>query len=156
MLQYSDARNIAQDAFDKLGIPDDAYKTYSVEQLKELDKIANDDDYLRGLILDEIANYDTSENVQSDIEDLIDNAVNDLFFMIDEISQNRYYYQKEQTLAVYNAIAESIDNIVGVEDVEVNYDPADPDVGIYDEERSIEVHLTNGATIYLNVEITEP
>lgn len=154
MLSYGDSHNIALAVFSNLGIPEDAYKTWSKEEIDLLNKkYLNNEDYIRGLILDELSNYDTSENVQSDINEIVEDAISDVFFMIDDIVENWYRYQNSITLNVYNEIIQAMNNIVGVEDVDVAYDPADPDVGIYNEERSIEVKLTNGASIYFTVEM---
>lgn len=156
MVTYGDSNNIALAVFSDLGIPEDAYKTWSKEEIDSLTKkYLNNEDYIRGLILDELANYDTSDNVQSDIDDLVENAISDVFFMIDDIVEKFYRYQNDFTLNVYNEIITAMGNIVGVEDVDVTYDAADPDVGIYNDERSIEVKLTNGASIYFTVDMNE-
>lgn len=156
MLTYGDAHDIALSVFSNLGIPEDVYKTWSKEEIDSLSKkYLNNEDYIRGLVLDELSNYDTSENVQSDINEIIEDAISDVFFMVDDIVENWYRHQNDITLNIYREIIQAIGNIVGVDDVESSYDPADPEVGIYNEERSIEVKLTNGASIYFTVEMNE-
>ena len=155
MLGYGDSHNIALTVFSNLGIPEDT-KNWSKEEIDLLSKkYLNNEDYIRGLVLDELSNYDTSDNVQSDIDETVEEAISDVFFMVDDIVEDWYHYQNSITLNVYNEIIQAMNNIVGVEDVDVAYDPADPDVGIYNEERSIEVKLTNGASIYFTVEMNE-
>lgn len=158
MLQPDVYYEIADNIFtNTLGLSDDYYKTFtSSDDVKAFNKkYLNDENYLRGLVIDELANYDTSENHPAEIEDITENAISELFYKIDDITERYYRTQHQVTLNVYREIVSAIDNIVGVESVDSDYEPADPDVGIYNESRSIEVKLTNGSTIYMEVEISE-
>lgn len=158
MLQFDVYYEIADNIFtNTLGLSDDHYKTFTTNaDVKEFTKkYLNDENYIRGLVIDELANYDTSENNPAEIEDITENAISELFYRIDDITEKYYRIQHQATLNVYREIVSAIDNIVGVESVDSDYELADPDVGIYNESRSIEVRLTNGSTIYMEVEISE-
>ena len=158
MLQPDVYYEIADNIFTNiLGLSDDYYKTFTTsDDVKEFTKkYLNDENYLRGLVIDELANYDTSENNPAEIDDITENAISELFYRIDDITEKYYRTQHQVTLNVYNEIISAIDNIVGVESVDSDYEPADPDVGIYSESRRIEVTLTNGSTISMEVEILE-
>ena len=158
MLQPDVYYEIADNIFTNiLGLSDDYYKTFTTsDDVKEFTKkYLNDENYLRGLVIDELANYDTSENDPAEIDDITENAISELFYRIDDITEKYYRTQHQVTLNVYNEIISAIDNIVGVESVDSDYEPADPDVGIYSESRRIEVTLTNGSTISMEVEILE-
>ena len=158
MLQPDAYYSIAENIFyNVLGLTDDYYKTFKngadVRAFNK--KYLDEEDYLRGLVIDELANYDTSENHPSEIEDITENAISDLFFRLDDITEKYYQAQHYFTLNVYGEIVSAINNIVGVDSVETDYDPGDPENGDYDETRTITVTLTNGAEIYFNVDISE-
>ena len=158
MLQSDAYYEIADNIFtNTLGLSDDMYKEFKSKA--EVDAInkqyLNDDDYLRGLVIDELNNYDTSENHPSEIEDITENAISELFYRIDAITENYYRMQHQFTLNVYSEIISAMNNIVGVESVDSDYYPGDPDVGDYEEERTITVKLTNGSEIYFDVDISE-
>lgn len=158
MLQPDVAYEIADNIFtNTLGLSDEMYKEFnSNDDVKALNKqYLNDDDYLRGLVIDELENYDISENHPAEIEDITENSISELFYRIDAITENYYRMQHQFTLNVYNEIISAIDTIVGVESVDSEYDPGDPDVGDYNETRTITVKLTNGSEIYFDVNISE-
>lgn len=158
MLQPDVYYEIADNIFtNTLGLSDDMYKNFkSSDEVKAINKqYLNNDDYLRGLVIDELNNYDTSENNPAEIEDITENAISELFYRIDAITENYYRMQHQITLNVYSEIIAAMDNIVGVASVDSEYEPSDSDVGIYEESRTITVTLDNGAEIYFNVEIAE-
>lgn len=158
MLQPDAYYEIAENIFTNvLGLSYDMYKEFkSKAEVDALNKrYLNNDDYLRGLVIDELNNYDTSENHPADIEDITENAISELFYRIDAITENYYRMQHQITLNVYSEIIAAMDNIVGVASVDSEYEPSDPDVGIYEESRTVTVTLDNGAEIYFNVEIAE-
>lgn len=158
MLQPDVYYEIANNIFtNTLGLSDDYYKTFTNSaEVKEFTKKYLDNmDYLRGLVIDELQNYDTSENHPADIEDITENAISELFYKIDDMTEMYYRTQRQITLNVYSEIIAAMDNIVGVASVDSEYEPSDPDVGIYEESRTITVTLDNGAEIYFNVEIAE-
>ena len=105
--------------------------------------------------MDELSNYDTANNHPSEVEDTIEDAVSEIFFTIDDLINSFYQQQHNETLQIYNDIVSSMEDIAGVDSVEAEYEPDDPDVGIYEESRSIEIRLTNGSIIYLTAEISE-
>lgn len=158
MLQPDAYYEIAENIFTNvLGLSDDMYKEFkSKVEVDALNKrYLDNDDYLRGLVIDELNNYDTSENHPADIEDITENAISELFYRIDAITENYYRMQHQITLNVYSEIIAAMDNIVGVASVDSEYEPSDPDLGIYEESRTVTVTLDNGAEIYFNVEIAE-
>ena len=158
MLQPDAYYNISENIFyNVLGLTDDYYKTFknSADVRAFNKKYLDEEDYLRGLVIDELANYDTSENHPAEIEDITENSISELFYRIDAITENYYRMQHQFTLNVYNEIISAIDTIVGVESVDSEYDPGDPDVGDYNETRTITVKLTNGSEIYFDVNISE-
>lgn len=158
MLQPDAYYEIAENIFTNvLGLSDDMYKEFkSKAEVDALNKrYLDNDDYLRGLVIDELNNYDTSENHPADIEDITENAISELFYRIDAITENYYRMQHQITLNVYSEIIAAMDNIVGVASVDSEYEPSDPDLGIYEESRTVTVTLDNGAEIYFNVEIAE-
>lgn len=157
MLQYGDYRLISSAIINQLGL-DDAidYSTWTKTTANEFNnKYLNNEDYIRGLVLDELANHDTSENHPTEINDIVENAISEVFYAVDDIVEGYYQYQRNVTMNVYNEIINSMNNIVGVESVDSEYDPGDPDVGDYQETRTITVKLTNGSEIYFDVEIAE-
>lgn len=157
MLQYGDYRLISSAIINQLGL-DDAidYSTWTKATANEFNnKYLNNEDYIRGLVLDELANHDTSDNHPTEINDIVENAISEVFYAIDDIVEGYYQYQQNVTMNVYNEIINSMNNIVGVESVDSEYDPGDPDVGDYQETRTITVKLTNGSEIYFDVEIAE-
>lgn len=157
MLQYEDYRLISSAIINQLGL-DDAidYSTWTKATANEFNnKYLNNEDYIRGLVLDELANHDTSDNHPTEINDIVENAISEVFYAVDDIVEGYYQYQRNVTMNVYNEIINSMNNIIGVESVDSEYDPGDPDVGDYQETRTITVKLTNGSEIYFDVEIAE-
>jgi len=157
MLQYGDYRLISSAIINQLGLDDAVdYSTWTKATANEFNnKYLNNEDYIRGLVLDELANHDTSDNHPTEINDIVENAISEVFYAVDDIVEGYYQYQRNVTMNVYNEIINSMNNIVGVESVDSDYDPGDPDVGDYQETRTITVRLTNGSEIYFDVEIAE-
>lgn len=157
MLNYYSFHNIADAVLSKIGLPDVSEMTEELAQEFNA-KYLKDDSTIDSLVRDEVAKYDTSDNVPSDIEDIINNAADEVFYTIDDtinafesgIDEEIY----SQTVSVYNSIVDAIKNadIPGIADVDTEYQPADPSVGIFTEERGISIRLDNGNYISFIVE----
>lgn len=156
MLNYDFSWVIAENVFESLGIPEDMYLQLDENSVKEFSKQYSEE-YIRSLVDAEMAKYDTSDNVPSDIENLKEDAVNAVEQALGDI-ENQYYMHQEAI--VENAYAEIINvlqntafqNIV---DVDVEFEPADPDVGIFNEERYINFKTSNGRYITFTVEFED-
>lgn len=160
MLSYGTASEIASKVFADLDIPDDIYLTWDKAGVEEFQKkYLRDpkDSLIRSMVEKELANYDISENHPDDIEDIREGAIDEVFYMLDDYVERYYRYQNQITLNAYNEIVDVLRNTAfsNVVSVNVDYEPADPSVGIFNEERLIEFELSNGAYITFNVEIDE-
>lgn len=153
MLHYYDYQDIADAVYDSLNIPEDMYLNF------KNDKEANDFlkqysiDYITELVDAELQKYDTSENVPSDIEDARIDAVDAVMSLIDNNVEDYYRYKSSIMSNAYADIVSllknsMIDNVVSVDN---EYDPADPSVGIYGEERRIIIELSTGDLITFDV-----
>lgn len=101
MLQFDVYYEIADNIFtNTLGLSDDYYKTFtSSADVKEFTKkYLNDENYIRGLVIDELANYDTSENDPAEIEDITENAISELFYRIDDITKKILPYSASSNI----------------------------------------------------------
>ncbi len=158
MIQYNDAHNIALDVFAKLGVPEELDEA-TAEMLNK--KYLQDDSIIDSLVDAELANYDTSDNVPEDIEDVRANASDEVFFMLDDAISSYYAevdaYNRSLINNAYAGIVETIrdSGIEGIKEVYTEYEPADSSVGIYHDVRTIKVWLTNGAVITMDVEFDE-
>jgi hypothetical protein len=157
MLNYYSYYKIADDVLAKIGLPDTSEMTDELAQ-EFNDKYLKDDSIIDSLVRDEVAKYDTSDNVPSDVEDIINNASDEVFFKIDDtitefeqMSSDEVY---SKLVTAYEGIVNAIKNadIPGVAKIDTEFQPADPDVGIFDEERGISITLDNGSNISLIVE----
>lgn len=157
MLNYNFTWVIAENVFESLGIPEDMSKQFTDdEQVRNFHKQYSED-YIRSLVEAEIAKYDTSGNVESDIDGLIEDSVNEVLNKISAIEEE--YYMAQQAL-MNNAYAEIVDvlqNTVfqNIVDVDSEYESADPSVGIFNEERYINFKLSNGKYITFTVEFED-
>lgn len=153
MLNYGTASEIAAKVLAKLDIPDDIYLTWDRVAEREFEKKYLEIDFIRPLVEAELANYDTSENVPEDIEDIVEGAVDEVFYSLEEYTEKFYQYQDKITLDAYSDIVEALQNaaLSNVVDMDVIYEPADTSVGEYSDVRAIEFQLSNGACITLNV-----
>lgn len=157
MLSYGTASDIAAKVFADLNIPDDIYLTWNKKDVQAFEKEYIQDEFIRPLVDVELANYDTSENSPVDIEDIVEDAIDEVFYMLQDIVDKYYQYQNQITLNAYRDIVQTLQNasLSGVKDIDTEYEPADPDVGIFNEERRIVFTLENGSYITFNVEIEE-
>jgi len=157
MLHYTDAYYIADAVFQRLGIPEDMSKQFTTdEQARNFHKQYKED-YIRSLVEAEIANYDTSDNVETDIEDTIEDAVDEVFQRISFIEDEYYMNQQALFRNAYAEIIKVLQNTAfqNIVDVDSEYEPADPDVGIFNEERYINFKLSNGKYITFTVEFED-
>ena len=157
MLDYSRYEDIAYAVYESLGIPEDQYL-----QFKNDDDVRSfTDSYSREEITDlveaELANYDTSENHPAEISDIRASAIDEVMYMIGENEEKYYYHKRDIMSNTYADIITLLSNssIPGIAEVSSDYEPADPSVGIYGEERSISIKLTTGDYIYFNVEFDD-
>ncbi len=158
MLTYGYIDFIAKDVYDSLDIPEDIYLTFNKESLKSfIDQYLSDKSYIVSLVDQEIAKYDTTENTPEEIEDIRESAVDAVEQMINQNVEKYYQQQHNIVSTTYHEIVKVLKGTAfsNVLDVDTEYQPADPDVGIYSEERSIIFTLTNGAVISMNVTIDE-
>lgn len=158
MLTYGYIDIIADNVYEGLGIDEDIYLTFNKEAIKAFqDQYLKDTSYINDLVDAELAKYDTSENDPRDIQDIKESAVEEVQRLIDENVEKYYQNQHQITLSTYSEIVKALKNtaFANVVDVDVDYDPADPSVGIYHEERIITFELSNGAIISMEVTIDE-
>ena len=156
MIDFNEYQVIADKIFADLGISEDAYKTWSDKDEKTyFNQYLKDTDYIMALVDIELSNYDTSDMVPAEIEDLR-YAIRDAVW--DKLSDIHNNYDEMQEAILYNAY-DSIRSVLyeshfeNVVNVEEEYDPADPSVGIFNDERRIEFTLSNGAVITFVVEL---
>jgi len=157
MLSYYTAEDIASKVLSDLNIDEDIYLTWDKAGVQDFTKTYVQDDFVRPLVEAELKNYDTSENSSADIEDTVEGAIDEVLYALDNIVENYYRYQNQVTLNAYREIVKTLQNTAfpGVKDIDTEYEPADPDVGIFNEERRIVFTLENGSYITFNVEIEE-
>ena len=158
MLTYGYIDIIARDVYDSLDIPEDIYLTFNKDSIKSFqEQYLDDTSYLYPLVDAEIAKYDTAQNSPADIQDIKESAVEIVKQMINENIEDYYNQQRKIVLDTYREIVEVLEKTAfsNVIDVDVEYEPADPDVGIYREDRSITFTLSNGAIISMEVTIDE-
>ena len=156
MIDFNEYPVIADKIFADLGISEDAYKTWSDEDEKTyFNQYLKDTDYIMALVDIELSNYDTSDMIPAEIEDLR-YAIRDAVW--DKLTDIYDNYTEMQEAILYNAY-DSIRSVLyeshfeNVVNVEEEYDPADPSVGIFNDERRIEFTLSNGAVITFVVEL---
>lgn len=158
MLTYGYVDIIADAVYDSLGIDEDIYLTFDKNSVKSFqEQYSKDSSYISDLVDAEIAKYDTSENNAADIADIRESAVEEVERLIDENIEKYYQYEHQKVLSAYSDIVKTLRDTAfeNVVDVDVDYDPADPSVGIYNETRTITFTLANGATITMDVSIDE-
>jgi len=157
MLEYWAASDIASKVFADLDIDENIYLTWNKSDVQAFEKQYMQDDFIRPLVEAELATRDTSDNTPEEIEDLTEGAVDEVFYMLQDIVDKYYSYQNQITLTAYREIVQALQNTAfsEVTDVDVEYDPADPDVGIFNEERRIVFTLSNGSYITFEVSIDE-
>lgn len=157
MLDYGTYADIAYSVYNSFNIPEDQYLQFKNDnEAREFTKSYSEDE-IANLVNAELSNYDTSENNPDDIEDIKENATEEVMRMIDENVEKYYEYKRSIMTNAYAKIVELLQDsfIEGVEEVDSEYDPADPDVGIYNEERRIQIRLTTGEYITFNVEFED-
>lgn len=157
MLSYGTASDIATKVFADLNISGDIYLTWDKKGVQAFEKEYIQDEFIRPLVEAELTNYDTSENSPVDIEDIVEDAIDEVFYMLQDIVDKYYQYQNQITLNAYRDIVQTLQNaaLSGVKDIDIEYEPADPDVGIFNEERRIVFTLENGSYITFEVSIDE-
>ena len=157
MLDYGTYVDIAYSVYNSLGIPEDQYLQFKSD--KEAREFSNSysEEEIANLVNAEMANYDTSDNYHPDIEDMKKNAVEEVMRMIYENEEQYYDYKRGVIEHTYAGIVEllSNSNIPEIDSVDTEYEPADPSVGIYGEERAISIKLTTGQYIYFDVEFDD-
>ena len=154
MLEYQDYYDVAVKVFDSLGISDDLYLSWTTDDAKQYMKQYRRE-YIASLVDAEMANLDTTENTPSEIQDFRRNVIEEVEDMISDNLRKYSQHQVDQLYTAYNQVVEAIENanIPDVVSVDVDYDPADPDVGIYGDRRAIVITLANGGTITMEVSL---
>ena len=157
MLDYGAYVDIAYSVYNSLGIPEDQYLQFKNDEDVRNFIDSYSKDTITNLVEAEFANYDTSENHPADIKDMKANAVDEVMGLIYENEEQYYDYKRGIIENTYADIIELLSNssIPGIAEVNSEYEPADPSVGIYSEERSISIELTTGQYIYFNVEFDD-
>lgn len=160
MLSYTTALEIASKVFADLGIPEDIYLTWDKAGVREFEKKYlrdPDDSLIRSMVEKELATYDTSENHPAEIKEVREDAIEEVFYMLNDIAEDYYRYQQKMTYDTYSEILNTLKKISfsNVVNFDTEYEPADPDVGIFNEERRIVFTLSNGAYITFDVQIDE-
>ena len=157
MMQFNDFLNVANDIYRSLNIPDTS--NMSRRSIKNLERnlLREDSQTIKDLVDEELANYDFSENTQGEITEFRKAVIEELQYMIGEATENYYRHNQLLTEHAYSAIVDVLKNadIPNVVDVDNDYEPSDPSVGIYDDERTISITLSNGVIITFNVEFDD-
>ena len=154
MINFSEYRNIADRVFNSLGISDDIYLSWDKDSMREFAKqYIYDTDYVDALVDIELANYDTSDMHPSDIADLRIAAIDEICERLEALQDNYYTKQDEIRDDAYASIITTLkdSNLDNITDIDVEYEPSDPEVGIYNEERRIVFTLSNGMMITFEV-----
>lgn len=154
MIDFNEYQVIADKIFADLGISEDAYKTWSDKDEKTyFNQYLKDTDYIMALVDIELSNYDTSDMHPSDIADLRMAAIDEVCERLEALQDNYYAKQDEIRDDAYASIISALknSNLDNVTDVDVEYEPSDPEVGIYNEERRIVFTLSNDMSITFEV-----
>lgn len=156
MLNYNFTWVIAENVFDSLGLPEDMYLQLDENSIKEFSKQYSEE-YIRSLVDAELTKYDTSDNDPSDIEDLRETAIEDVMYKIEAIKDDYYRSQIAIMEDAYAEIVNALENTAfqNIISIDTEFEPADPDVGIFDDERYINFKLSNGKYITLKVEFED-
>ena len=156
MLNYNFTWVIAENVFDSLGLPEDMYLQLDENSIKEFSKQYSEE-YIRSLVDAELTKYDTSDNDPSDIEDLRETAIEDVMDKIEAIKDDYYRSQIALMEDAYAEIVNALENTAfqDIVSIDTEFEPADPDVGIFDDERYINFKLSNGKYITLKVEFED-
>lgn len=156
MLRYEDYHKIASAVLDKIIRPEELDDATA----KMLDKkYLQDDSVIDSLVEAEMANYDTSGNSDEDLDEIKNEASDEVFFTIDDVV-NEYFrvvdsYNDSLRNDTYAQIIDAIRDIDNVADVDTDFEPRDSSVGLYHDIRTITVTLTNGAVITMNVDFDD-
>lgn len=154
MISFSEYRNIADKILSSLGISDDIYLSWDRNSMREFAKqYIYNTDYVDALVDIELANYDTSDMHPSAIADLRIAAIDEICERLGALQDNYYAKQDEIRDDAYASIISTLknSNLDNVTDIDVEYEPSDPEVGIYNEERRIVFTLSNDMSITFEV-----
>lgn len=156
MIQFDEFLNVANDIYRSLNIPDTS--TMSRRSIKNIERnLLRNPEILKDLVDEELTNYDFSENTEGEITEFRKAVIEELQYMIGEATENYYRHNQRIIEDTYSAIVDVLKNadIPNVVDVDNDYEPSDPSVGIYDDERTISLTLSNGVIITFNVEFDD-
>lgn len=156
MIQFDEFLNVANDIYRSLNIPDTS--TMSRRSIKNLERnLLRNPQTIKDLVDEELTNYDFSENTEGEITEFRKAVIEELQYMIGEATENYYRHNQRIIEDTYSAIVDVLKNadIPNVVDVDNDYEPSDPSVGIYDDERTISITLSNGVIITFNVEFDD-
>lgn len=156
MIQFDEFLNVANDIYRSLNIPDTS--TMSRRSIKNIERnLLRDPQTIKDLVDEELINYDFSENTEGEITEFRKAVIEELQYMIGEATENYYRHNQRIIEDTYSAIVDVLKNadIPNVVDVDNDYEPSDPSVGIYDDERTISITLSNGVIITFNVEFDD-
>lgn len=158
MLDFSIYRIIADDVYESLNIPEDIYLTFDDDSATAFyNQYVRDDDYIEALVDIELQKYDVSDNIPDDIEDIRDNAVDEVSSRLEQIYDSYLQRQEQLKNIAYNQIVRVLKDTAfdGIEGVDVEFEKADPEVGMWYDQRDIIFTLTNGQTITFHVDFEE-
>lgn len=159
MLRFDAYKLIADDVYDQLEIPEDIYLTFDKKSANEFRQkyLLDDYTYIYDMVDEVMQAYDTSDMMESDVEDIRETAVEEVLQMLEDNLNKYEEYNHQVVVNTYREIISLIrdSDIDTIVDVDTEYQPSDPDVGIWDEERSVMIKLTNGAVISFDVEFDE-
>lgn len=156
MIQFDEFLNVANDIYRSLNIPDTS--TMSRRSIKNIERnLLRNPQTIKDLVDEELTNYDFSENTEGEITEFRKAVIEELQYMIGEATENYYRHNQLLTEHAYSAIVDVLKNtdIPNVVDVDNDYEPSDPSVGIYDDDRTISITLSNGVIITFNVEFDD-
>jgi hypothetical protein len=150
-----DTYKIACDIYESLQIPEDAYKSFDKSSAHEYEKqYLYDDEYIGAMVDLELAKIDTSGISPINLDHYKDEIADYVYEMLSTQAENFYSNQAAITQQAYADIVRLLKeaNIENVIDVENEYEPADPEVGIFSDHHSITITLSNGEYINFDVE----
>ena len=156
MLDYGFALDVAEEVYRRLNIPEDMSARLDKTSVKDFGNQYSRE-YIRSLVDEVMQDYDWSDNVPSDIEDLKENATDEVEFKLQMIEDAFWENNSGITEGAYNEIVEVLQNasFKDVVDIDVEYEGPDYDVGIFGEERRIVFTLSNGEYITFEVKFDD-
>lgn len=158
MVDYNTYQFIADRVYKSIiKIDDDAYLTWDDAAAEDFKQQVNhiDREYIGSLVDIAMEQYDLSDMTESDINAMREDAIDEVYNLCEEHLNKYTEYKHNVTMEAYRGICQAIEEVPNVASVDVDHQPADPEVGIYHDETCINVKLVNGSVISLDVSFDE-